>query len=212
VDVAAGGGGYINIGAISINNPGSGYTNGDVITIDNENNIPGTFTVVVVPKNWTFGANGVLTTPGSVTMAAGGRFITNGNTGITASHWYNYPNTTTNWFARFYSDESANLKARLGLENLSDITIETTSDFDGLDNAGPDHKWSFGANGNLTLPAGSTIGERYGSGTGVYLSGGDVNGAGLASQFANTWAQATETGFFIGTSYNTGTQHSVGFL
>jgi hypothetical protein len=47
VDVAAGGGGYINIGAISINNPGSGYTDGDVVTIDNENNLPGQFTIEV---------------------------------------------------------------------------------------------------------------------------------------------------------------------
>jgi hypothetical protein len=152
VDVAAGGGGYINIEAISINNPGTGYTNGDVITIDNENNLPGTFTVVVIPKNWTFGANGALITPGSVRMTPGGRFINDGSTGATASHWVNYPDTTNNWFARFYSDEGANLKARLGLENLSDITIETTSDVDGLGNAGPDHKWKFNGDGSTTFP------------------------------------------------------------
>ena len=51
VDVAAGGGGYINIGAISINTPGSGYTNGDVVTINNENNLPGQFTLVVSEIN-----------------------------------------------------------------------------------------------------------------------------------------------------------------
>jgi len=45
VNVAAGGGGYINIGAISIANPGSGYTSGDIITINNENNLPGQFMI-----------------------------------------------------------------------------------------------------------------------------------------------------------------------
>jgi len=51
VDVAAGGGGYINIGAISINNPGSGYTNGDIVTINNENDLPGQFTIAVSSTN-----------------------------------------------------------------------------------------------------------------------------------------------------------------
>jgi hypothetical protein len=51
VDVAAAGGGYININAISINTPGSGYTNGDVVTINNENNLPGQFTVEVSEIN-----------------------------------------------------------------------------------------------------------------------------------------------------------------
>ena len=66
VNVAAGGGGYINITAITIQNPGTGYTDGDIITINNENNIPGTFTingVTSIPKNWTFGKDGGLTFP-----------------------------------------------------------------------------------------------------------------------------------------------------
>jgi hypothetical protein len=70
VNVAAGGGGYINIGAISIHTPGTGYTDGDVITINNENNIPGTFTVGVVSKNWTFD------TTGNLALPAGGNLVT----------------------------------------------------------------------------------------------------------------------------------------
>jgi hypothetical protein len=68
VDVAAGGSGYINIEAITINNPGSGYTDGDVITITNENDISGTFTITVVDvdKTWTFNANGKTTLPGAI--------------------------------------------------------------------------------------------------------------------------------------------------
>jgi hypothetical protein len=60
VNVAAGGAGYININAITINNPGTGYTVGDVITIDNENNLPGTFQIGVAANNWTFGTDGSL--------------------------------------------------------------------------------------------------------------------------------------------------------
>ena len=67
VNVGAGGGGYINISAISISNPGSGYTAGDVITINNENNIPGSFTLVAVPNTWEFNTDGSITFPTQTT-------------------------------------------------------------------------------------------------------------------------------------------------
>jgi hypothetical protein len=61
VNVAAGGGGYININAITIANAGSGYTAGDVIMITNEFNLPGTFQIGVSgTQNWTFGIDGSL--------------------------------------------------------------------------------------------------------------------------------------------------------
>jgi hypothetical protein len=64
VNVAAGGGGYINITAITIANPGTGYTDGDVITINNENNLPGQFTIAVAGTNsWTFDTDGGLALP-----------------------------------------------------------------------------------------------------------------------------------------------------
>jgi hypothetical protein len=65
VDVAAGGDGYVSIEDITINTPGSGYTDGDVITIDNENSLPGTFTISVPTNNWTFGTDGRLAFPGT---------------------------------------------------------------------------------------------------------------------------------------------------
>jgi hypothetical protein len=73
VDVAADGSGYINIDAITINNPGSGYTDGDVITINNENDLPGTFTITVAAPSWEFGADGDLTLPagGDVVSSTG---------------------------------------------------------------------------------------------------------------------------------------------
>ena len=98
------------------------------------------------------GADGELSTPGNVRLAPGGRFINDGTIGSTASHWINYPDSTTNWFIRIYEDEGANLKARLGLENLSDITIETTGNIAGMGGDGPDYKWTFGGGGTLTLP------------------------------------------------------------
>jgi hypothetical protein len=63
VDVAAGGSGYIDINQITINTPGTGYTAGDVITIDNENNLPGTFVIGVSTPAWEFDTTGALTLP-----------------------------------------------------------------------------------------------------------------------------------------------------
>jgi hypothetical protein len=55
VNIAEGSGGYIDINSITINNPGSGYTNGDVITIYNEYpELPATFFIdVASPVVWT---------------------------------------------------------------------------------------------------------------------------------------------------------------
>jgi hypothetical protein len=67
VDVA-GGGGYIALGNITINNSGTGYTVGDVITINNENDLPATFVISTVTNssnNWTFATDGGLTFPDS---------------------------------------------------------------------------------------------------------------------------------------------------
>jgi hypothetical protein len=65
VDVA-GGGGYIALGNITINNSGTGYTVGDVITINNENDLPATFVISTVTNssnNWTFSNTGAITFP-----------------------------------------------------------------------------------------------------------------------------------------------------
>lgn len=91
VDVAAGSGGYINIEAISINTPGSGYTDGDVIAINNENNLPGTFVIgTVAGDSWTFGSSGLLTTPGGINVNGqvvvdGGHLILTGSDVPTSS-------------------------------------------------------------------------------------------------------------------------------
>jgi hypothetical protein len=130
------------------------YVDQDVLT---GNTYGGTATFTQVPATWTFGNTGRLTLP------TGGRIITDGSTGTTAHHWHNYPNSTNNWFIRLYEDEGANLKARLGLENLSDITIETTGNIAGLTGDGPNYKWTFGGDGTLTTPGNVTIGSGYGN-------------------------------------------------
>jgi hypothetical protein len=53
VNVANGVGGYIDIDSITINTAGSGYTNGDVITITNDIPLSATFTVSVSDPVWT---------------------------------------------------------------------------------------------------------------------------------------------------------------
>ena len=53
VNVANGVGGYIDIDSITINTAGSGYTNGDVVTITNNLELSGTFTVSVSDPVWT---------------------------------------------------------------------------------------------------------------------------------------------------------------
>ena len=92
VNVAAGGGGYINISAITIANPGSGYTAGDVITINNENNLPGTFTISVtqIPLTWQYGVTGAFTLPNSAVIGQAADIeITTAET--------NYTNSLTTW-------------------------------------------------------------------------------------------------------------------
>jgi len=119
VDVAANGAGYINIGAITINNPGTGYTAGDVITIENENNLSGTFTISVPEQInvWTFEEDGNFTFTGGASI-------------------------------------SGNIE---GTSHFG-LTTPANTNFTVITNAG-DHRWVFGADGNLILPEGGTISE-----------------------------------------------------
>jgi hypothetical protein len=68
VNVSSADGGYINISYITINTAGTGYTDGDVITINNENNIPATFTISTL-NTWTLGTTGRTTFPNGTVPA-----------------------------------------------------------------------------------------------------------------------------------------------
>jgi hypothetical protein len=66
VDVIDGGSGYA---IISINTPGTGYLNGDVITVTN-GGMSDSFTISIAGRNsWTFGSNGNLTFPDATVQA-----------------------------------------------------------------------------------------------------------------------------------------------
>jgi hypothetical protein len=63
------GNGYIT--SITINTAGTGYTNGDVITITGAANLTTTFTIGVAGTNsWAFGTSGDLTIPGDIKSTA----------------------------------------------------------------------------------------------------------------------------------------------
>jgi hypothetical protein len=115
VNVSTAVGGYIDINAITINTPGTGYKTGDLITITNENNLTGTFVVGVAgTRSWTFGTSGSLTLPIGVSIdssvsalypkiiADSGKLFSvqgQGSTGSAAMAWSLNPNTDTQYAA-----------------------------------------------------------------------------------------------------------------
>jgi hypothetical protein len=173
VDVAAGSGGYINIGTISINNPGSGYTDGDVITIDNENNLPGSFTVDVVSKNWTFGGNGATIFP------AGGT-ITEANVGladalILTPANVSYPGQQLRIYSTGGVVEGNHLHLTTGNLYTSELYLGDDNYFVKLNNNGniqirattqslsSTALWTFAADGRTTFPATAVPVHSYGA-------------------------------------------------
>jgi hypothetical protein len=115
VNVSTAVGGYIDINAITINTPGTGYKTGDLITITNELNLTGSFVVGVAGTNsWTFGTSGSLTLPIGVSIdssvsalypkiiADSGKLFSvqgQGSTGSAAMAWSLNPNTDTQYAA-----------------------------------------------------------------------------------------------------------------
>jgi hypothetical protein len=62
VNASSPGSGYLD--TITINTAGSGYANGDIITIENENNLTATFAIgIAAPITWEFGLDSGLTFP-----------------------------------------------------------------------------------------------------------------------------------------------------
>jgi hypothetical protein len=184
VDVAAGGGGYINIGTISINNPGSGYTDGDVITIDNENNIPGSFTVVVEPKNWIFSADGATTFPSNLTIGSNplnpGTVISQANALISIAATGSNAATYIGWSEFEY--EPGNIALVAFNDTTGAVAIQTGA------TTGPEAfiEWVFDADGSTTFPDAGAV-----SITGN-LTAGNVETNGL--RVLNTYAPVAATG------------------
>jgi hypothetical protein len=140
VDVAAYGAGYILIGAITINTPGTGYTAGDVITIDNENSLPGTFTIGVAgTRSWAFGIGGDLTVPGAIDGLGNSKLDFN-TYGANTAYLTTTSDDTT---ALFMGTASAELYAQ------TNILIRTNTDETAK-------VWTFGDDGSVTFPDSTT--------------------------------------------------------
>jgi hypothetical protein len=190
VNVSAADGGYININYITIATAGTGYTAGDVITITNENNIPGTFTIGVAgTRDWQFGIDGKLTLPSIGKISNGAYDWTFGSTGNTtfptgltlaAARGPNTVNFTSGIDKEFQIETQTNTTGRLW--NFStDGSLTIPGDIKSNGNINIDinlsdstlRRWSFGEDGDLTLPAGGDIKDS--TGTSVLGGGGSVS-------------------------------------
>lgn len=131
VDVFAEGSGYINIDAITINNPGSGYTNGDVITIVNENNLTGTFVVGVPQIIWYFGTDGSLIFPDATVQTTAftgntitGPYTSNVTVNLNGTVSFNADDGDTNIASWTYDSEgNIILPNSAGLVTTGDVAI-----------------------------------------------------------------------------------------
>ena len=171
VDVAAGGGGYISINQISIHTPGSGYTNGDVITITNENNLSSTFTIGVAVNTWKFGTDGLLTLPSGPKIYAGypGMGFISDVATLAGDQVYLSTTNGLGW---------------MGIDGgIPRIGWDSTNKY-----------WNFGTDGLLTFPDGTTNSGATVIALGVY----DIQSIGntliqtSAAQGAQTWTFATD--------------------
>jgi flagellar basal body rod protein FlgG len=194
VNVAAGGAGYININAISINTPGTGYTDGDVITINNENNLPATFTVTVPAKSWTFNDAGAIRSNGTLLLSVPNGIPTGAVTKTTDSNQWEF-NAGTNLATTGgtgtgltvdvvdtgsgYGGISINTPGT-GYTDGDIITVTNNSATDSFRISVPAKDWTFSSGGDLTLPA----------------SGDIVNSTGvsqLANRVEGSWTVTTGT-------------------
>ena len=169
VDVSQSGG---YAGAIAIHTPGTGYSNGDVITVVSGSS-SATFTISVVNNQWTFGVDGNLLVPNnayiSATNATGGLAGKSINIQAGAADQTDYYTT---------AGGNLNLVGGLGATNdgggggpggAVNITSGASADVAGhagnvTVNAGS-NTWTFDYNGNLTAPGNITTGNNFGGNT-----------------------------------------------
>jgi len=122
VDITTEGSGYIDINSITINTPGIGYTNGDIITINNENNLPGEFTIGVEQgSGWVFNTSGSLTTPGDVNIS--GSIYANNLDGLISS------SAQITQFGFISASNDQNLSTTSSVQ-FHDLTIAGTGSFE----------------------------------------------------------------------------------
>jgi hypothetical protein len=151
VDVVDSGSAYAGI---SINNPGSGYTNGDVLTVTN-GGMSDTFSISVPVYDWQFGANGATTFSSNLIIGSNplntGTVITQANALMTVA--------TTGTAATYIGwSEFEYEPGNIALVAFNDtaggaVAIQTGA------TTGPEafNEWIFDADGTLTFPTGGNL-------------------------------------------------------
>jgi len=164
---------------------------------------------------WTFHADGNTTLPGNSTITTSeGAFLT---TRTFSGNAYTQQNQDTNTWEIYPEDDVTGpnsawawIKASLYTADTPEVFIENQKGSDGVP-----HRWTFDANGNLTLPA-NTFAVNYANGDPVSLGGGATNLIANGNSYANiatadgnlvvnvgtdgygTWTFETGTGNLIG--------------
>jgi hypothetical protein len=203
VDVAAGGSGYISINQITIATPGTGYTAGDVITIDNENNLPGTFQITVSASGWTFDNTGNLTAPGVITantfVSNAFNVVTAGNLSITSQYGLGVTGTilenggtleligngtgagttgcvVVGWNSSYGTAGNVAQMYFNPADSTGNIVVTTGN------TAGTSYAWTFNKTGTLTAPGNVSA---VGNITGNYILGNGSQLTGLPATYGN---------------------------
>ena len=190
--------GYITIDNIAIHTPGTGYTDGDVITIVNENSGTGTFTITTRKNIWQFGTDGNLIFPNSTaqttawtgsvsTLVNGSHTVSLGTDGTLTAPGNVYVTGNLIIQGNTYQEDrelfvssageavefanGGNIFAPAGLGNI--VVSTNTSQYN----------WTFGSDGELYLPTGGRIGFAGKGWTG--LDGGNGAPTSLTSYYAS---------------------------
>ena len=151
VDVVDGGSFY---SIITINNPGSGYTNGDVLTVTRPS-VSETFSISVPVYDWQFGNTGNLTFPSNLTIRSNpfnpGTVISQANalmTVVTTGTAATY----IGW-GEFGDGEPGNIALVAFNDDAGAVAIQTGA------TTGPEafNEWIFDADGTLTFPTGGNL-------------------------------------------------------
>jgi hypothetical protein len=151
VDVVDGGSFY---SIITINNPGSGYTNGDVLTVTRPS-ISEIFSISVPIYDWNFGNTGSTTFPGNLTIQSNpfnpGTVISQANALMTVVTTGNAA-TYIGW-GEFGNGEPGNIALVAFNDDAGAVAIQTGA------TTGPEafNEWIFDADGTLTFPIGGNL-------------------------------------------------------
>jgi hypothetical protein len=174
-------GGYAS--AIAIATPGTGYSNGDSISVVSGSS-DASFTISVLANGWTFTTTGNLTLPGNVSAVGnitGNYILGNGSqlTGLPAT----YGNANVATFLAAYGSNTitttGNITAGNIIGNIS-ITGNVIGTQPNVTLVAGSYDWTFDNTGNLTLP-GNTFAVNYANNTPV-----DV-----VTRFEGTWTVPT---------------------